>query len=375
MVVIHKAQDPNRFDRSSADRLMTAVVTIGTGGYDQLQVREVPIASPGPGEVLLHVLAAGINNTDINSRIGWYGSTVTVSTQEAIAKAETEQRPSGWNEATPFPLIQGTDCCGRVVAVAPDVRPSLLGQRVLVRPCMKQSGFGVVCTWMGSDFDGAFAQFVTVPASEIFAVTCDLSDCELGAIPCAFGTAENMLHRARVVEGEHVLVVGASGGVASAAVQLAKRRGAVVTALTAKEKIARLQALGADAIIDRDADIAAILGEHCVDVIVDNVAGPSFGSLLRLLKKGGRCACSGAIGGPLVTIDMRILYLNDLTLLGCTAWDDVVFPTLISYIECGALRPILAQTFPLEEIVQAQKEFLKGTHIGKFVLVPPALEE
>ena len=110
--------------------------------------------------------------------------------------------------------------------VAPGGDESLIGRRVLVRPCMRPLGFGSMeSIWMASDFDGAFAQFVKVPASEVFAVECDLSDVELGAIPCAYGTAENMLHRAGVTGAEHVVVTGASGGVGSAAVQLAKRRG------------------------------------------------------------------------------------------------------------------------------------------------------
>jgi NADPH:quinone reductase-like Zn-dependent oxidoreductase len=280
----------------------------------------------------------------------------------------------GWNAATPFPFIQGTDCCGRVMAAAPGVDQRLIDARVLVRPCMRTDGFGSMNNiWMASDFDGAFAQFVKVPASEVFAVQSDWSDVELGSIPCAYGTAENMLHRARVTQGEHVLVAGASGGVGSAAVQLAKRRGARVTAIAGKSKMQQVRLIGADQVIDRQDDLVACLGKETIDVVIDNVAGPAFGDLLKVLKRGGRYASSGAIGGPLVTLDMRTFYLKDLTLIGCTAWEEPVFPNLIGYIERGELHPLVAKTFPLEQIAQAQREFLEKAHVGKFVLIPPPL--
>jgi NADPH:quinone reductase-like Zn-dependent oxidoreductase len=226
---------------------------------------------------------------------------------------------------------------------------------------------------MASDFDGAFAQFVKVPAGEVFPVDCDWSDAELGTIPCAYGTAENMIHRTNASRGEHVLVAGASGGVGSAVVQLAKRRGSTVTAIAGKEKLAQVQSIGADRVIARDDDIVACVGENSVDVIVDNVAGPAFGGMLKVLKRGGKYASSGAIGGPLVTLDMRDFYLKDLTMVGCTAWDKPVFPNLVSYIENGEIRPLLAKTFPLERIVDAQRAFIEKKHVGKFVLIPPPL--
>jgi NADPH:quinone reductase-like Zn-dependent oxidoreductase len=357
---------------------MKAVVTTGNGGYDQLDYCDVPVPRPGRGEVVLQVLAAGVNNTEINTRLGWYSESVIASTAatavaeevRAVAKAD-----GGWNAATPFPFIQGTDCCGRVVAGGPGVDERVIGSRVLVRPCIRPAGFGSMENlWMGSDFDGAFAQFVKVPATEVFAVASEWTDAELGSIPCAYGTAENMLHRAGVAHGEHVLVAGASGGVGSAAVQLAKRRGATVTAIAGREKMERVHAIGADRVIDRDDDIVLCLGEDAVDVVVDNVAGASFGAMLKVLRRGGRYTSSGAIGGPVVTLDMRTFYLNDLTLVGCTAWDEPVFPNLIGYIERGEIRPLVAKTFPLGQIAEAQREFLEKHHVGNFVLIPPTVD-
>ena len=157
-------------------------------------------------------------------------------------------------------------------------------------------------------------------------------------------------------------------------VQLAKRRGAIVTAIAGKEKMARVGAIGADRVVARGDDLVAALGENAVDVVVDNVAGPAFGGMLKVLKRGGRYVSSGAIAGPLVTLDMRDFYLKDLTLIGCTAWDEPVFPNLISYIEKGEIRPLLEKAFPLEQIVEAQQEFTQKKHVGKFVLIPPPLD-
>ncbi|MBI9083989.1 MAG: alcohol dehydrogenase family protein [Desulfobacterales bacterium] len=371
----------DRFDIGNSRATMKAVVTTGNGGYEKLDYRDVPIPKIASNEVLLQVLAAGVNNTEINTRLGWYSSRVTTST-EALTTGEKEKQEAqtqgdgGWNQATPFPFIQGTDCCGRVVAVAPGGDESLVGARVLVRPCMRSSGWDLLENiWMASDFDGAFAQFVKVPATEVFPVNCEWSDAELGTVPCAYGTAENMVHRARVAKGDHVLIAGASGGVGSAAVQLAKRRGAFVTAISGTAKIERVRAIGADQVISRDDDIVDRLGEKTVDVVVDNVAGSGFGGMLKVMKQGGRFVSSGAIAGPIVALDMRDFYLKDLTLIGCTAWDEPVFPNLVSYIEKGEIVPLLAKTFPLEKIVEAQREFTDKKHVGKFVLIPPSIDD
>lgn len=366
---------PRRFETSRNQPVMKAVVTVGNGGYEKLHYRDVPVPSPRPGEVLLKVLAAGVNNTEINTRLGWYSSSIEGGTEQlSETSGELEVEDGGWNETTPFPLIQGTDCCGEVVAQGANVTTPKIGHRVLVRACMRLNGFSSLENiWMASDFDGAFAQYVTVPASEVFTVECDWSGTELATIPCAYGTAENMLHRAEVGASDRVLVTGASGGVGSAVVQLAKRRGAHVTAIAGKSKLAAVKALGADQVIPRDADLDRELPDSSVDVVIDNVAGDQFGHMLKLMARGGRYASSGAIAGPIATMDMRDFYLKDLTLLGCTAWDEPVFPNIITYIERGDIRPLVAKVFDLEEIAAAQEEFLKKTHVGNFVLLPPDL--
>jgi NADPH:quinone reductase-like Zn-dependent oxidoreductase len=364
----------DRFDVTDCTTTMKAVVTTGNGGYDKLEYRDVPIPVPGPREVLLKVLAAGVNNTEINTRLGWYSTSVITGTDAAAAESETGARArtdGGWDKPTPFPFIQGTDCCGQVVEASDAADGHLLGKRVLVRACMRTHGFkSLENVWMASDFDGAFAEYVKVPASEVFPVACDWSDAELATIPCAYGTAENMLHRAALGPGERVLITGASGGVGSAAIQLARRRGARVVAVTSHDKAEAVRALGCETVVERGQDPVTALGEGNIDLVVDNVAGQQFSLMPKLLRRGGRYVSSGAIGGPLVTLDMRDFYLKDLTFIGCTAWDEPVFPNLISYIENGEIRPLLARTFPLESIADAQREFMRKHHIGNFVLIP-----
>ncbi|GGK55208.1 alcohol dehydrogenase family protein [Amphritea balenae] len=352
--------------------LMKAVVTTGNGGYDKLVYKDVAMPELSEGEVLIKVLAAGINNTEINTRLGWYSSSIKQSTNATSDQTlDIETPDGGWNKATPFPFIQGTDCCGQVVSIADDVKADLVGKRVLIRSCIREQDFNSLDNvWLGSDFDGAFAEYVKVRASEVFPVDCDWSDAELGTIPCAYGTSENMLHRANLKAGEIVLITGASGGVGSATVQLAKRRGAKVIAVAALEKHAEVARLGADVLLDRSADLLAELAEQSIDLVVDNVAGSTFPTMLKLLKRGGRFVSSGAIAGPVVDLDMRDMYLKDISLIGTTAWDEPVFPNLIRYIEKGEIRPVLAKTFSLADIAEAQKEFLEKKHVGKFVLIP-----
>ena len=364
----------DRFDISGCTSTMKAVVTTGNGGYDKLVYRNVPVPVPEPGEVLIKVLAAGVNNTEINTRLGWYSSSVTTSTDTASGDAEANARAradGGWDKPTPFPFIQGTDCCGQVVEARSAAGEHLVGKRVLVRACMRPNGFDRLDNiWMASDFDGAFAEFVKVPASEVFPVHCGWSDAELATIPCAYGTAENMLHRANLGAGKRVLITGASGGVGSAAIQLARRRGARVVGVTRRDKIEAVTQLGCETVLDRNDDLLTVLGESCIDLVVDNVAGPQFSVMPKLLRRGGRYVSSGAIGGPIVSFDMRDFYLKDLTFIGCTAWDEPVFANLVTYIERGEIRPLLARTFPLEMIAEAQREFLRKRHIGNFVLIP-----
>jgi NADPH:quinone reductase-like Zn-dependent oxidoreductase len=354
---------------------MKAVLLTGNGGFDKLCYREdVPVPVAGAGEVLIRVAAAGVNNTDINTRTAWYSRAVTAPT-EAVGEtgfSDAQTADSGWTGAVPqFPRIQGADACGTIVAVGAGVAADRIGARVIVEPVFRDpAGDPFAATYFGSEVDGGFAEFCRVPSRHAHAIVAPLSDVELASFPCAYSAAENMVIRAAVTRGDKVLVCGASGGVGSAAVQLARRRGAIVTAIAAADKLAAIAALGAEQVIARDADLAACFGAEQFDVVIDSVGGDQFGTRLDALKRGGRYAVAGAIAGPIVNLDLRTLYLRDLRLIGCTILDPGVFASLVRYIEAGEIRPLVSKVFPLAQIVAAQQAFLTKQHIGKIVLVP-----
>jgi NADPH:quinone reductase-like Zn-dependent oxidoreductase len=353
-------------------KMMTGIVLTGHGGPEKLHLRhDLPVPVPKDGEVLIRVAASAVNNTDINTRIGWYSKAVDGATSEP---ARPDVADASWSGVPlQFPRIQGADCCGHVVAVGQGVDPTRIGERVIVRNMLRSyvEWRPYECWTFGSEVDGGFAQFAVAPSRETHAVRCNWSDAELASIPCAWSTAENMLHRAQV-GAERVLITGASGGVGSAAVQLAKRRGAFVIALTGATKAAEVRALGADLCLDRGADLRQVAP---VDVVIDMVGGAGVPSLLGALRPGGRYAVAGAIAGPICDLDLRTLYLKDLTLYGCTFQEDEVFANLIRYIEAGEIRPTVARTYPLAEIAQAQADFLSKSHTGKLVLIPPELPQ
>jgi NADPH:quinone reductase-like Zn-dependent oxidoreductase len=358
---------------------MNAVLLKGHGGFEQLEFRDdVAVPVPRAAEVLIRVGAAGINNTDINTRTGWYSRTVTAGTTPEtgafrIAGAEARPEESGWTGAPPaFPRIQGADACGRIVAAGSDVDAGRIGERVLIEPVFRVAGASdqYRAIYFGSECDGAFAQFACVPAAHAYAISSTLSDAELASFPCAYGAAENMLTRLSLQPGETVLITGASGGVGSAAVQLAKRRGATVLAIAGISKAAAVASLGAARVLARDQGVLAALGREHVDAVVDVVGGGQFTELLDVLRRGGRYAVAGAIGGPMVALDLRTLYLKDLRLLGCTVLNESVFKNLVGYIERSEIKPLVAGVFPLSAIVEAQEEFLLKKHTGKIVLIP-----
>jgi NADPH:quinone reductase-like Zn-dependent oxidoreductase len=348
---------------------MRALLLTGHGGFDKLVLRDdVPLPVPGPDDVLIRVRAAAVNNTDINTRIGWYSKAVAGATSSGTDAGMAGAQDDGWSGAPfHFPRIQGADACGSVVAVGAHVSPNRIGERILVEPYFRGAAPGEA-RYFGSEVDGAFADFAIVPSVHAHRIESALGDTELASFPCAYSAAENMLARIGVSAGEHVLVTGASGGVGSAAVQLARRRGARIVAMAGEDKATLLHDLGAEQVIARDADIIALFGTEAFDAVVDVVGGAGFGSLILALKRGGRYAVAGAIAGPIVSLDLRSLYLKDLRLAGCTQLTPDVFPNLVRYIERGEIRPLVAETFKLDEIVTAQSLFLSKRHVGKIVI-------
>jgi NADPH:quinone reductase-like Zn-dependent oxidoreductase len=175
-----------------------------------------------------------------------------------------------------------------------------------------------------------------------------------------------------VRSGQWVLITGASGGVGSALVQLAKRRGANVIAVTSQAKIERVMAIGADVVLARDAEgLVDTIREAAaggVDVFADVVGGAGFAPLYETIRRGGHYTTAGAIAGPIVSLDLRTLYLNDITMHGCTVLPPEVFTNLVRYIEHGEIKPIVAATFPLAELAAAQERFIAKEHVGAIVI-------
>lgn len=362
--------------KQTSPRHMTGIVLTGHGGFDKLELhKDLPIPTPEKNEVLIKIGACGINNTDINTRIGWYSKSVSGDTNSGGSTGfeQVNEADATWSGSPlQFPRIQGADVAGTIVGVGVNIDPSRIGERVLVRPMHPPEGNkdSFHCITFGSEVNGGFAQYAKALSTETFAINSDLTDIQLASFPCAYSTAENMVDRVGIKAGETVLITGASGGVGSAALQLVKRRNAKAIAICSKDKMERLSEIGADQVLTRGENIKDILGENTVDVVLDVVAGSQWAELLDVLKPGGRYAVSGAIAGPIVELDVRTLYLKDLSFFGCTYQPRHIFENLIKYIENNEIKPLVAKSYPLEKIRTAQEDFLVKKYIGKLVLIP-----
>jgi len=357
---------------------MAAVVLTGHGGSEKLEYRtDWPTPTPGPDQVLIRVGACGMNNTDVNTRVGWYSKTVTGATSED-ARRGTDEDPSWGGAAISFPRIQGADTVGTVVALGKNADPQLMGRRVMTDCWLRDWDDPLnrdKTGYFGSEMDGGFAQYTVADHRNVGRINSALSDAELATFSCSYTTAEGMLSRASVTKDDTVLITGASGGVGSALIQLAKRRGARTIAMASASKHEQLQALGPDAMLPRQVSdlssaLSAAMGRETVSVVADVVGGPMFPALIGALERGGRYTCSGAIAGPIVELDLRTFYLNDLTFIGSTVIPPDIFPDMVRYIEAGEIKPILAATYPLSEFRKAQNEFVQKSHIGNFVVIP-----
>lgn len=340
---------------------MQAYVLTGFGSYDQLELQDnVPVPIAQAHEVLIKVSACGINNTDIWTREGAYG-----------ASEESGWQGSGFS----FPRIQGADAVGQIVAVGSEVDPARIGQRVMVNPSIYANSSQPLfdATYVGSEHDGGFAQYMVVPSSNALRVNSSYSDAELATFMIAYQTAEHMLDKAQVGAQDKVLVTGASGGVGSALVQLAMIRGAQVIAQVGRGKEQALLDLGVTGVIFRDdppspEQLRNMLSGQQLTVVADIVAGPQVPTLLECLAVGGRYVTAGAIAGPMVTLDWRKVYLKHLSILGVTMGSEQHAKAIVHYIESGQLKPLLAKSYPLAELVKAQKDFKEKNFFGKLVV-------
>lgn len=354
---------------------MKAMVTMGHGDLNQMVLHtDWPRPEPASNEVLIKVGACGLNNTDVNTRSGWYSKTVNDATTGGAFEVVGEDDPTWGGAPLKFPLIQGADVCGKIVAVGAEVNPSRIGERIItdgwLRDTKEPENMNKV-GYFGSERDGGFAEYTTTPARNALAVTSDLSDAELATFSCSYSTAEGMLTRAQVGPDDTVLISGASGGVGGALVQLAKRRGARVIAMASDTKHKDVAVHFPDKILPRAPEnLRVALGDEKITVVADIVGGPYWPALIDVLERGGRYTCSGAIAGPIVELDLRTFYLRDLTFTGSTVITPEVMPNLISYIEQGEIKPALAATYPLEQLHEAQEAFITKQHTGNIVVIP-----
>ena len=354
---------------------MSAMVLMGHGDLDQYHWRtDWPTPRPAAGEVLVRVGACGLNNTDVNTRSGWYSKAVDSATTGSAFDRVNADDPTWGGRPLTFPRIQGADVCGQIVAVGDGVDPSRIGQRVISDNWLRdpddpenkdKTGY------FGSEMDGGYAEYTVIPATNALAVTSPLSDAELATFSCSYSTAEGMLTRAQVTASDTVLVPGASGGVGGALVQLAKRRGARVIAMASTAKHAEVASLGPDRILPRAPEnLRAALGNDRVTVVADVVGGAQWPALIDILERGGRYTCSGAIAGPMVELDLRTFYLRDLTFTGSTVIAPEVMANIVRYIEAGEIKPALAASYPLRELRAAQSAFIAKQHTGNIVVLP-----
>jgi alcohol dehydrogenase len=324
---------------------LKAVVFDQHGGPEVLEYRDVAEPVPGFGEAIVRVHAVGLNFLDIFARRGMPGVKI------------------------PLPFISGGDISGEVASLSSDVRGWSVGERVAVNP--KTPG-GLI----GEEIPGGLAEFVAVPATHLIRIPDGVDYVTAAAVPINFGTALRMLATiGRLAAGETVLILGASGGVGTACVQVAKRLGAkVIAAAGSAEKAARLVGIGADLTIDYsvDEDFSSRAWEMTekrgVDVLVNFTGGDTIRPSLRTMARHGRLLICGATAGHVSTLDLRYLWRRELQLLGSTGYTQDDISSALVMVANGELNPVVGARFPLREVNIAQSLLESRNVFGKIVI-------
>ncbi|MCS5498295.1 zinc-binding dehydrogenase [Cnuibacter physcomitrellae] len=348
---------------------MRAVLLTGHGDVDRLDYRtDVADPVPLPGEVLVRVRASAVNNTDVATRIDWYRDETAGEGEEAGDHGRTA-------ETLRFPRIQGAGAAGVIEAVGPGVDLSRVGETVVVDSFIRDPSLPPLrqlVALLGNGRDGGFAELVAVPSENAMATTATVTFAELACLPTAYHTAEEMQLRAGVKDGDVVLVTGASGGVGAANVELARMRGATVVAVTDPAKRDAVLELGAHHVLGRGDDLVAatssLFGARAVDVVLDVTGGPAVPSMLYTLKRGGVYGTAGAIAGPHVEIDLRVIIYSDLRMFGQAVARREAMEYLIRYVEEGRLHPHVSAVHPLSALREAQVQFAAKRYVGKIVI-------
>lgn len=340
---------------------MKAVYFHTHGSGEVLQFGEQPEPIPGPGQVQVRLQAAALNRLDLWVRNGWPG-----------IKLE-------------YPHISGADGAGMVSAVGPGVTGWQTGQRVVINANLScghcpdcLAGWDNRCrSWrlLGETVRGTLAEYVVVPATNLLPLPEGFSPRAAAAAGLVFHTAwHSLVTRAGLQPGETVLIVGASGGVNTASIQIARLAGATVFVVGSnRQKLELAEELGATYLIDRSQDenwsktIYNLTDRQGVDVVVDNV-GATFPHSFRAARKGGRILTVGNTGGAKFEIDNRFIFGKHLSILGSTMGTHRDFSKVMGLIFTGRLRPVLDQDFPISEARQAQERLETGAQLGKITL-------
>lgn len=340
---------------------MKAVLFHKHGGLDVLEYTDFPTPEPGAGDVLVRLRAAALNRLDLWVREGWPGIRLQ------------------------YPHISGADGAGEVAAAGPGVGAWKEGDRVLINAnltcgvceyCVR--GMDNRCRkWqlLGETTRGTYAEYVVVPDRNLIRVPDYCSLEEAAAAALVFQTAwHSLITMGRLRPGETVLVVGASGGVNTASIQIARLAGAeVIVVGSGAAKLALAESLGANRLIDRSKtenwskEVYEMTGKLGVDVVVDNV-GSTFGQSFRAAKKGGRILTVGNSAGPRIEIDNRYIFGKHLSLIGSTMAPRSEFNEVMGLVFEGKLRAVIDRSYPLQEAAAAQERLERGEQMGKIVL-------
>jgi NADPH:quinone reductase-like Zn-dependent oxidoreductase len=340
---------------------MKAAFITGHGGNEVVQVGERPTPQRTGGDVLVQLHAATVNRVDLY------------------------MRDSGAGITHSLPQVMGLDGAGVVLEVGPDERTLAVGQRVVLHPgiaCGRcefcQRGDDVLCTKMsllGEHRDGTFAQFVSLPARNVFALPAGLDFAQAAALGVNHLTAWRMLFtQARLQAHETVLVFGVGGGVSLAALQLAKLAGArVIVTSRDDSKLQRALALGADHAVngaaqDISRSVLALTGGRGVDVVIENVGAAVWGAALKSLVRGGRIVTCGATTGDQPGADLRRLFIRQLQVFGSTLGTLAEFASLLKLAEGGRLQPVVDSRYPLDEVPAALSRLESQAQFGKVVV-------
>jgi NADPH:quinone reductase-like Zn-dependent oxidoreductase len=341
---------------------MRAAIFHEHGGPEVIRIEEVGRPRAGEGEVLVEVRAAALNHLDL-----WVRRGIPIETT--------------------MPHIGGSDVAGVVVEVGGGVDAARVGERVVVNPSLwcghcRECARGeesMCATYriLGEHTDGGFTEFVAVAADRAYRIPDELRFEEAAALPIAYQTAwRALLTRARLRPSEDVLVIGASGGAAIAAVQIARLAGARVFAVTSgAENVRRVRELGAAFVYDRDVEdwskaVFRDTGRRGVDVVVENVGAATWAGSLRALARGGRLVTYGATAGPVVETDVRVLFWKQLEIIGTTMASRSEFEAMLRAVVTGGLRPVIDSVMPLDQAREAHERLEAGGQFGKIVLVP-----